>query len=434
MKNFFVIMLFSAQLVTIQAQWVNIGMLTGTGTQFPSVSAVNDSVVWIAGGSSGSPVIWRSTNSGTNFTSVNAPPCFELTCIYALSADECFVGDGGSSGYNGGNAKLYRTTDAGANWTLVNQTGGTDGFFLDVLFSKASPLDGIAVSRPPAGSNQPYFLLKTTDGGNNWIIQNPPPVAGSNGVWHCVIIYDAVNYGFSITGGILPRIYGTTTSGSTWQALPLLIFSSPVTAFDYSDINPVALAGTPSVVARSTDQGATWQTVNNGSALCIKWITGTNTCYFLSAAIIKKSTDEGAIWSSMTVPVSGLKHFDFAKSGNNVYGYGIAADGTVIKLTDVLTEIKPVNEIIPSRFKLEQNYPNPFNPSTKISFSLPNAGYTELSVFDGLGKEISVLVNEELEAGIYEVNWDGSDFPSGVYFYQLRVEDYIETKKMILMK
>lgn len=95
---------------------------------------------------------------------------------------------------------------------------------------------------------------------------------------------------------------------------------------------------------------------------------------------------------------------------------------------------------IPKSYKLEQNYPNPFNPTTIIRFSIPpykggrGDGSTKLVIYDVLGKEVSVLVNEELSPGAYKVTWDASNFPSGIYFYQLIAGDYIESKKMVLIK
>jgi hypothetical protein len=103
-----------------------------------------------------------------------------------------------------------------------------------------------------------------------------------------------------------------------------------------------------------------------------------------------------------------------------------------------------IGENIPLAFGLSQNYPNPFNPSAKIRFSIPFDAEPHskvfLHIYDTLGGEIEILVNEELKPGIYEVSWNGSNYPSGVYFYQLTVssqqltELYRETKKMVLVK
>jgi hypothetical protein len=94
----------------------------------------------------------------------------------------------------------------------------------------------------------------------------------------------------------------------------------------------------------------------------------------------------------------------------------------------------------PTKFSLAQNYPNPFNPSTKISWQSPVSSWQTLKVYDILGKEVAILVNEEKPAGSYEVEFNNvetlhaTSLPSGVYFYQLKAGDYIKTMKMILLK
>ncbi|HOI31064.1 MAG TPA: T9SS type A sorting domain-containing protein [Melioribacteraceae bacterium] len=89
---------------------------------------------------------------------------------------------------------------------------------------------------------------------------------------------------------------------------------------------------------------------------------------------------------------------------------------------------------IPDKYKLSQNYPNPFNPTTTISFSIPESQFISLMVYDILGREISTLVNEEKQPGNYKVNFDGSNLSSGVYYYQMRAGQFVETKKLILLK
>ncbi len=89
---------------------------------------------------------------------------------------------------------------------------------------------------------------------------------------------------------------------------------------------------------------------------------------------------------------------------------------------------------VPSRFTLSQNYPNPFNPSTTIKFELPRASLVSLTVYDILGRQVSVLVNERREAGVHEVKFDGSGPSSGVYFYRLTAGQYVECRQMVLMK
>lgn len=85
-------------------------------------------------------------------------------------------------------------------------------------------------------------------------------------------------------------------------------------------------------------------------------------------------------------------------------------------------------------YDLKDNYPNPFNPSTTIKYQLASNGFTSLKIYDVLGKEVAALVNEEQEAGNYEVQWNASSFSSGVYFYKLQSNGFVQTKRMILTK
>jgi hypothetical protein len=89
---------------------------------------------------------------------------------------------------------------------------------------------------------------------------------------------------------------------------------------------------------------------------------------------------------------------------------------------------------VPAEFLLTQNYPNPFNPSTKIKYSIPQSSQVTIKVFDILGNEIETLVNEDKPAGTYELTWYAEQLPSGIYFYKLQAGNFIETKKMILLK
>ena len=92
------------------------------------------------------------------------------------------------------------------------------------------------------------------------------------------------------------------------------------------------------------------------------------------------------------------------------------------------------DEVVANHFELDQNYPNPFNPSTRINYTVPTSSFINLKVYDILGNEVAVLVNEEKPAGNYEINFDASRLTGGVYFYQLTSNSFVDTKKMILLK
>jgi hypothetical protein len=143
----------------------------------------------------------------------------------------------------------------------------------------------------------------------------------------------------------------------------------------------------------------------------------------------------------------GLYHYsyyvDFVQSSSNLKGCLING---VLYGDTIVVSVKDKPTLTPNTFRLEQNYPNPFNPTTKIKFTIPNVIANEtkqsqmvtLKVYDVLGNEVTTLVNKELVAGEYEVDFTASsgirDLVSGIYFYRLKVEDYIQSRKMILLK
>jgi len=118
----------------------------------------------------------------------------------------------------------------------------------------------------------------------------------------------------------------------------------------------------------------------------------------------------------------------------------IGSGGTLTRIC--VTGIQPISNEIPVSFKLYQNYPNPFNSKSKIKFQIPKMGDVKLEIFDVLGREITTLVNEALKPGTYEAEWDGQDYPSGVYFYRLEAmpdgrqagNEFLETRKLVLLK
>lgn len=119
---------------------------------------------------------------------------------------------------------------------------------------------------------------------------------------------------------------------------------------------------------------------------------------------------------------------DFAVWEDDVYLWLIEIDQS--------TGLRSDNSVIPGSFQLQQNYPNPFNPSTKISYQLPSEGFVSLKVYDVLGKEVAGLINDFQPAGLYEYNFTADEFnlSSGVYVYVLKTGNFIQSRKMMLMK
>jgi len=159
-------------------------------------------------------------------------------------------------------------------------------------------------------------------------------------------------------------------------------------------------------VVKSIDLGQTWETVNDG----------------LPATDVRMSAIAAHITSGVTATVyAGM--FLNQNDGGPVYVQEVIG-----------TDVNPESPGIPSSFVLNQNYPNPFNPSTEISFQVSDFGLVEVSIFDLLGRKVATLVNEKKHPGSYQVTWDATGQPSGVYFYRLSTTDFVQTKKLVLLR
>ena len=130
------------------------------------------------------------------------------------------------------------------------------------------------------------------------------------------------------------------------------------------------------------------------------------------------------------------KEYSYSDDIKNITAYSLAYrlkqidfDGTYEYSEEIEIDVGG-----PLTFSLEQNYPNPFNPSTNIKYNVPENGFVKLAVYNLVGEEVNVLVNGQVNAGFYELEFDASKLPSGVYFYRLQAGSFVETKKMILLK
>ena len=122
---------------------------------------------------------------------------------------------------------------------------------------------------------------------------------------------------------------------------------------------------------------------------------------------------------------------NYGFNSNDIYAQYISGDGSIpAKYLNVSNQ----NAAAPGKFQLNQNYPNPFNPSTTIQYQIPKSGMVIIKVYDVLGREVKTLVNQYQQNGKYDIKFDGSNFPSGIYYYRMQIGNFSETKKLILLK
>lgn len=176
-----------------------------------------------------------------------------------------------------------------------------------------------------------------------------------------------------------------------------------------------------------------------GNVYVTGWSTGLEN---MNCVTIKYNTYGVQLWKQAyhgSVPGTNCTNSIAVDSVGNVFvsgfseGEGTQADIILIKYGQT-TEVSPVSTQLPTKYSLSQNYPNPFNPITAIEFTLPENTFVTLKIFDIAGREIYVLVNENLSPGAYRFNFNGVNLASGTYFYKLETAKFTETKKMVMLK
>lgn len=254
----------------------------------------------------------------------------------------------------------------------------------------------------------------------------------------CLSIYSLAvkdNYVFAGTldsGVLVTSDNGASWIGSSWQ------YQHNRTVYSFAVMGNYIFNG-----SRSDVSSGVYYSTNNG----LNWIqSGLNNQTVYSLAVSGNILLAGTKWNGVYVSFDTGSTWMYWSEGLNFNKYIYALyvfNNYVFAGTDScvfrrplseLTGIMNIEERIPVKFSLYQNYPNPFNPSTTIEFALPKSSNVKLVVYDITGKEVEIQAYQQLQAGSYKVNFDGSNLSSSVYFYRLITNEFTETKKMVLVK
>jgi Secretion system C-terminal sorting domain len=295
----------------------------------------------------------------------------------------------GYPGLYGSNVpKIYKSFDYGETWTpLVEIPDLRSTSPIDTW----SSLSGGFIKINPFNTDYIFvvhrdYMMLSTDGGYNFSSINIPPLKE--------LAFDYTNN--IIYGVARNKIYKSMDNGLTWGSsdVPFNLNTLEVSP----DNNNIIYAGTETGLYRSSNQGVSWYHYNNSFTPSINVIG------------LSKELNTGD-----TIIVC-------------------TKDGVYKVFHDFLVGVVSSNNSIPNSYNLEQNFPNPFNPSTKIKFGLMKPGFTSLKIYDALGREVSNLVNNILPAGAYEIEFNASDYSSGIYYYKIISGEFQDTRKMILTK
>lgn len=364
--------------------------------------------------------MFRSSNGGLNW--INYARNENITGIYNTYFYDLNTGYAvGTTPYQYG--KILKTTNAGVNWiekaTIFN-TILAGIHFINLNTGLACGMLG--------------NIVRTSNGGENWTV-----VHSGGPHWHSEVRFLDENIAFSEnTNG---DVYKSTDGGINWF----------ITANIGTSINSIRFLnqltgyiGAPGGVFKTTDGGYNWTHILGGITCPSLEFYNSNTGFVSGYnGKIYRTTDGGVNWINECYVTNSITVGEFYFITSEI---AFAIGSSMILKTingGLINGIVYNNTLIPKAFCLSQNYPNPFNPTTKIKFDIPATdsplgrgagGMTVLKVYNILGKEIETLVNEKLNPGTYEITFNASSYPSGVYFYRLITDSFTDTKKMILLK
>ncbi|MDQ3019565.1 MAG: T9SS type A sorting domain-containing protein [Bacteroidota bacterium] len=283
---------------------------------------------------------------------------------------------------------IFKSTNKGTDWNAIStiedlrHTGPSN--FWDNLsggFIKINPFNTDYIFTV----HRDYMML-STDGGYNFSSINIPPLKELS-----------FDYTDNIIFGVSQnKIYKSINNGVSWDSsdVPFSLNTLEVSP----DNNNIIYAGTQTGLYRSLNQGASWDLYNNS-------FTPSKNVIGLSKEI---------------------------NTGDTIF---VCTNDAVYKVfRDFLVGISNSNSITAGSYILEQNFPNPFNPNTIINYELSTKNYVTLKIFNSIGKEVATLVNQKQSPGRYSVDFNAANLPSGIYFYRIQTEGFIQTKGMMLLK
>ncbi|MCW8811479.1 MAG: YCF48-related protein [Ignavibacteriaceae bacterium] len=418
----FICLLIFFYIIDAQAQqpgWVQIS--SGTSADLFSIHVTKDSVAYATG--SGGTIL-KSTDGGLTWSTLNSNVVSNLFDVFALDQlNVIAVGDGST---------IIRTTDGGNSWNLV-ASGVTETLY-SVSFSGTYGICG----------GELLTILYSTNSGESWHISQ---TGSLNAFYSTSMLSPQIGF---VAGELLdvpfnkPFFGKTTDSGMNWEFTAFFLNNNEGTAhgIDFTDEQTgyicSAVWNGQGAISKTTNGGANWTTTLFDHFL---WsidfpISGASQIGYSvgDQGIIFKTSDAGLTWQPQQSGTSQrLNKIYFIDLD---FGFAVGENGLILRTTSggepvegIYDEITEVNS-----FKLSQNYPNPFNPSTTIQYSIPESGNVKLEVYNSLGEEVSVLVDEYKEAGNYKINFNAGELSSGIYFYKLTTNNYSSIKKMILLK
>ncbi len=334
--------------------------------------------------------LYRSVNGGVTFTSI---PSGGSSSSYCFSAPFVCCRSNPSVMYLGG-INVLKSTNGGSGFTTIASLS-SKALSMDV---SATSTDTVYVGTVPVTNGPDATVWRSVDGSTFTDVgagqlpnRYPTDIhVNPNNSRDVYIVFGGFGSG---------HVYRSQNAGLNWTNIS---GNLPDVPHQCVVIDPLY----PQNVYVGNDLGV-YVTINGG-ATWYEYRTGMPYALVFDLSIVYPN-----------------RHIRATTHGNGIYERSLVQNPIGIKY---------VNPEIPKEYKLYQNYPNPFNPKTKIKFSVPNFSNSKIVIYNIQGQEIAVLLNEQLKPNTYEVEFDGTNYPSGVYFYKIATENYADTKRMLLIK
>jgi photosystem II stability/assembly factor-like uncharacterized protein len=449
--------------------WVSIS--TGTTNSIKSIYFINEEIGWCVAtnySGNGEGLIFKTTSGGNDWVG-KYNSTTQLESIFFINENIGWAV--GTAYFIGG--QIIKTVDAGENW-IVNSTLSNPSRPYDVYFQ--SEQVGFVVG------GEPGRIYKTVNNGQTW-----SEIIDSSSSTFLDISF--ANDSTGITLGWNNSLAKTTNKGLTWERFFLGTFDS-FYGVNYRLPKVWIIGGTYNYILNSDNNGLKWfpqMKIDAVSFTDIHFINDTVGWAVGTSGTILKTTNSGnplvgypiipilihpsnnevnvslpvyfewenidystyelqvsvdSLFSELLLDIRLIDNFYFISltfnsdffwrvKSENLNGYSEWSE--IYKFTTGITDVDEAGNIS-YKFKLEQNFPNPFNPTTKLKYSIPLSENVQIKIFDILGLEVMTLINEYKKAGTYEIEFNANNLSSGIYFYRIISGEYIETKKMLLLR